>query len=80
MLIDTRDQPPEPGPGRPRRRRDIDWRLWCWTFESLGLFVLASSIAGAVAVVLAFAGLFAMCKAIEALGGDYVRGLGEWHQ
>jgi hypothetical protein len=80
MLIDTRDQRPEPEPERPRRRREIDWRLWMWTFESVGLFVLATSIAGAVAVVLAFAGVFAMFKAIEALGGDYVRGLGEWRQ
>ena len=78
MLIDTRD--PEPQPARPRRRRDFDWRLWMWTFESVGLFVLASSIAGAVAVICAFVGLFVMLKAFDALAGDYLRGLGEWRR
>ncbi len=78
MLIDTRD--PEPEPARPRPRRDFDWRLWMWTFESVGLFVLASSIAGAVAVICAFVGLFVVIKAFDALGGDYPRGLGAWRQ
>ena len=76
MLIDTRDPEPE----RPRRRRDFDWRLWMWTFESVGLFVLASSIAGAVAVICVFVGLFVLLKAFDALGGDYRRGFGEWRQ
>lgn len=78
MLIDTRVQAPEPD--RPRRRREIDWRLWMWTLESLGLFVIASSIAGAVAVLCAFVGVLTMFKVIEALGGDYVRGLGQGRQ
>ncbi|MEJ7715192.1 MAG: hypothetical protein WKF40_05580 [Thermoleophilaceae bacterium] len=78
LLIDTHDQEPEPE--RPPRRRHIDWRLWMWTLESLGLFVIASSVAGAVAVVCAFVGVFAIFKVIEALGGDYVRGPGEWRR
>ena len=80
MLIDTRDPEPDPEPARPRRRRDFDWRLWMWTFESVGLFVLASSMAGAVAVICAFVGLFVMLKAFDALGGDYLRGVGEWRR
>jgi len=78
MLIDTRDSEPEPA--RPRPRRDFDWRLWMWTFESVGLFVLASSIAGAVAVICAFVGLVVVLKAFDALGGDHLRGVGEWRQ
>jgi len=78
MLIDTRE--PRPGPAPRRRRRDIDWRLWMWTFESVGLFVAASSIAGMVSVALAFGGLFAMLKALEAFAGDSWAGLREWRQ
>ena len=73
MLIDTRDPDPDPGP-RPRRR-DIDWRLWFWSFESVGLFVAASSLAGFVAVGLAFGGLFAGLKALETFCGGPGTGL-----
>lgn len=78
MLVDTRDHRPEP----PRRRRtpDIDWRLWMWTVESLGLFVLASSLGGAVAAVCVVMGLITMVKAFDALTGGYRRGLREWRQ
>lgn len=60
MLIDTREERPEPQP-----RRDFDWRLWMWAFESVGLFVLASSVAGAVAVVCAFVGVVVVFKALQ---------------
>ncbi len=58
MLIDTREPEPDPRPRRPRRQ--IDWRLMFWSFESAGLFVAASSLAGFAAVGLAFGGIFAL--------------------
>ncbi len=80
MLIDTRDRDPEPEP-RPRRRRgDIDWRLWFWSFESVGLFVAASSLAGFVAVGLAFGGIFAAARALDAFSGGWGTGLRDHSQ
>lgn len=79
MLIDTRDPGPDPEPG-PRRRREIDWRLWFWSFESVGLFVAASSLAGFVAVGLAFGGLFAGLKALDSFCGSWGTGLRDYHQ
>jgi hypothetical protein len=78
MLIDTRE--PEPAPGGGHRRRDIDWRLWFWSLESVGLFVAASSLPGFVAVALTFGGLFAGLKALETFCGDSGRGLLDWRQ
>ena len=77
MLIDTREPEPEPGPGR---RRDIDWPLWFWSLESVGLFVAASSLAGFVAVGLAFGGLFAGLKALDTFCGRWGTGLHEHRQ
>ncbi len=79
MLIDTRDPEPDPEPG-PRRRRDIDWRLWFWSFESIGLFVAASSLAGFVAVGLAFGGVFAGLKALDSFCGSWGTGLRDYRQ
>jgi hypothetical protein len=78
MLIDTREHEPEPRPRRPRR--DIDWRLWFWTFQSAGLFVAASSLAGFVAVGLAFGGLFASLRLLDAFCGGWGRGLHDYKQ
>lgn len=83
MLIDTRDPPPEPDPApEPRRHKiDIDWRAWIWSFESVGLFVAASSLGGLVSVAVAFGGLFATAKAIEAFaGGPKTFGIKDWRQ
>lgn len=82
MLIDTREPTPEPEPDEPRRRRfDIDWPLWMWSFESVGLFVAAASLAGFISVALAFGGLFATAKAIEAFaGGPGTFGIKDWRQ
>lgn len=82
MLIDTRGERPEPEPDpRPRRKVDIDWRMWMWSLESVGLFVAATSLAGFVSVAVAFGGLFATAKAIEAFaGGPKTFGIKDWRQ
>lgn len=84
MLIDTRDQRPDPDPElepTPSRKIDIDWPLWMWSFESVGLFVAAASLAGFISVAVAFGGLFATVKAIEAFaGGPGTFGIKDWRQ
>ncbi len=77
MLIDTREPDPEP---RPRRGRDIDWGLWFWSLESVGLFVAAASLAGLVAVALAFGGILAGLKALDTFSGGWGSGLHDHRQ
>ena len=76
MLIDTREPPSEP----IRWEVAPDWRLWAWLIAGIGLFAGATSVAGALSTLLAFAGFFALCKALETFVGRYGEGLTEWRQ
>jgi hypothetical protein len=76
MLIDTRERDPRPVP----RRVPEDWRPWGWGVGTVAALGAAASTGGAPGLALSVAGVVALFRTIGALGGGYLRGLGEWHQ
>jgi hypothetical protein len=64
LLIDTRNQPPDPDSVSERPAWEPNWRLWGWVALTIALSVAADSASGIAAYLLLLGAVAGACRAV----------------